>query len=115
LTKAAGTALVQQIAKDTSLHDMQIVSFHPGGVLTESARNVGYNENMGIHFDDGTILEFPKNLPGHFAVWAASKEAAFLHGRFVWANWDMEEIKNGPAGERIQSDKHYLKVGVEGL
>ncbi|KAK2009472.1 NAD(P)-binding protein [Colletotrichum eremochloae] len=108
LTKAAGTALVQQIAKDTSSDDMQIVSFHPGGVLTESARNVGYNENMGIHFDD-------ENLPGHFAVWAASKEAAFLHGRFVWANWDMEEVKNGPVGERIQGDEHYLKVGVEGL
>ncbi|KAH7310723.1 hypothetical protein B0I35DRAFT_397050 [Stachybotrys elegans] len=108
LTKAAGTALVQQIAKDTSSDDMQIVSFHPGGVLTEASRNVGYNENMGIRFDD-------ENLPGHFAVWAASKEAAFLHGRFVWANWDMEEIKNGPVGERIQSDEHYLKVGIEGL
>lgn len=53
LTKNAGTALLQQIAKDTSANDMQIVSFHPGGVLTESARKLGIDENSGIRFDDG--------------------------------------------------------------
>ncbi|KAI9150528.1 Short chain dehydrogenase citE [Paramyrothecium foliicola] len=108
LTKNAGTALMQQIAKDTKVSDMQVVSFHPGGVLTESARKSGVDENSGFRFDD-------ENLPGHFAVWAASPEAAFLHGRFVWANWDMEEIKNGVVGQQIQEDEHFLKVGIEGL
>ncbi|KAK2022433.1 hypothetical protein LX32DRAFT_668024 [Colletotrichum zoysiae] len=106
--KAAGIAPMQQIARDTSLDDMQIARFHPGGVLTESAKIVGYNENRVIDFDD-------ENLPGHFAVWAASKEAALLHERFVWANWDMEEIKNGRVDKRIQDDEHNLKIGVEGL
>jgi hypothetical protein len=32
-------------------------------------------------------------LAGSFAVWAASPEAAFLAGRTVWANWDVEELK----------------------
>lgn len=32
-------------------------------------------------------------LPANFAVWAASPEAKFLHGKFVWANWDVEELK----------------------
>jgi hypothetical protein len=27
------------------------------------------------------------DLPGAFAVWAASKEAEFLHGRYVFASW----------------------------
>jgi NAD(P)-dependent dehydrogenase (short-subunit alcohol dehydrogenase family) len=54
LTKNAGTLLMQQIAKDTSVKDMQIVSFHPGGVLTDMARAAGVDENMGIPFDDGT-------------------------------------------------------------
>jgi NAD(P)-dependent dehydrogenase (short-subunit alcohol dehydrogenase family) len=53
LTKNAGTLLLQQIAKDTKPEDMQIVSFHPGGVLTESARKGGANENSGIKFDHG--------------------------------------------------------------
>jgi hypothetical protein len=26
-------------------------------------------------------------------VWLASPEAAFLKGRLVWANWDVDELK----------------------
>lgn len=32
------------------------------------------------------------NLPAHFSVWLASPEAAFLSGKFVWANWDVDEL-----------------------
>lgn len=53
LTKNATLTLLQQIAKDTKSSDMQIVSFHPGGVLTDAARNAGWDESMGITFDDG--------------------------------------------------------------
>ena len=31
-------------------------------------------------------------LPGDFAVWLASPEAAFLAGKFVWAQWDVDEL-----------------------
>jgi len=39
---------------------MQIVSFHPGGVLTELARNNGITEDL-YEWDN-------ENLPGHFTV-----------------------------------------------
>ncbi|KAL6878816.1 hypothetical protein J3F83DRAFT_258184 [Trichoderma novae-zelandiae] len=107
LTKNAATALVQQIAKDTAVNDMQVVSFHPGGVLTDMARAAGAREDMGIPFDD-------ENLPGQFAVWAASPGAEWLHGRFVWANWDVEEVK-AVLGKQIAEEPNFLKVGVEGL
>ena len=55
------------------------------------------------------------SLPGDFAVWAASDEAAFLHGRFVWASWDVDELRSGQIRERLDSDPNYLKVGVVGL
>lgn len=32
------------------------------------------------------------NLAGNFVVWAASPEADFLKGRFVWSNWDVVEL-----------------------
>jgi hypothetical protein len=32
-------------------------------------------------------------LAGHFAVWLCSEEAKFLRGRFVWCNWDVEELR----------------------
>ncbi|KAH7487166.1 hypothetical protein FOMA001_g5080 [Fusarium oxysporum f. sp. matthiolae] len=108
LTKNASTLLLQQIAQDTRPTDMQIVSFHPGGVLTDSAKRVGGDNLKGLVFDD-------ENLPGHFSVWAATPEARFLHGRFVWANWDVDELKTGPVREQIDTDEHFLKVGVEGL
>ncbi|KAG9255773.1 uncharacterized protein F5Z01DRAFT_699576 [Emericellopsis atlantica] len=106
LTKNAALALVQQIAKDSNPNELRIVSFHPGGILTESARKEGYADS-GFHFDN-------ENLPGHFAVWAASPEATFLHGRFVWANWDVLEMKED-IGKRVHEEEHFLKVGVEGL
>lgn len=33
------------------------------------------------------------SLPASFMVWAASKEARFLSGKFVWTNWDVDELK----------------------
>lgn len=31
-------------------------------------------------------------LPSSFAVWLSSDEATFLRGKFVWCNWDVEEL-----------------------
>ena len=58
---------------------------------------------------------FKEDVPGQFAVWAASPEADFLHGRFVWAGWDVNELKTGGMRKRIDSDPFYLMVGVKGL
>ena len=32
-------------------------------------------------------------LPASFVVWAVSPEAKFLNGKFVWAHWDVDELK----------------------
>jgi hypothetical protein len=51
-------------------------------------------------------------LPAHFSVWLASPEAAFLKGKFVWANWDVDEIK--ALAERIESTNIFT-TGVTGV
>jgi len=33
------------------------------------------------------------DLAAYFTVWLASPEAKFLKGKFVYANWDVEELK----------------------
>jgi hypothetical protein len=33
------------------------------------------------------------SLPASFILWLASPEARFLKGKFLWANWDVEELK----------------------
>jgi hypothetical protein len=49
-------------------------------------------------------------LPGQFAVWLASKEAEFLKGRFLWTNWDVEELMKRKFEFELDSD--LLKSGL---
>ncbi|GKT45449.1 short chain dehydrogenase citE [Colletotrichum spaethianum] len=107
VSKNAGTILIQMIAKDTQPEEMQVINFHPGVVRTSVFISAGVPEDF-YPFDDVT-------LAGNYAVWAASEEARFLHGRFVWAKWDVEELKTGEIGDKIRKNDHYLKVGVVGL
>jgi hypothetical protein len=56
------------------------------------------------------------DLPANFSVWAASPEASWLHGHFVWAHWDVNEMKADPEIQKqLEEDRGYLKIGVQGL
>jgi hypothetical protein len=68
-----------------------------------------------VHFYIHLLITVSEDLPGSFAVWAASPEAAFLHGRFVWAAWDVEELKSGPLREKLENDETFLKITVKGV
>ncbi|TFB01184.1 hypothetical protein CCMA1212_006688 [Trichoderma ghanense] len=107
LTKNSGMLLMQQLARDTPVDKMQIVSFHPGAILSPGAKSGGLDENS-LEWDD-------ISLPSSVAVWAASDEAAFLHGRFIWSAWDVEELQKGPLRKRIETDDKFLRIGVHGL
>ena len=48
-------------------------------------------------------------------MWLTSQEAAFLHGRVVWATWDVNELANGDVRKRIEEDFYFLKESVVGL
>ncbi|WKT51256.1 Short-chain dehydrogenase/reductase SDR [Fusarium oxysporum f. sp. vasinfectum] len=107
LTKASGTLLLQKLADEKDASKTQIVSFHPGAILTDQAREKGMTETT-MNWDD-------VSLPSAFAVWCASGEAAFLHGRFVWSAWDVDELKSGPIRDRLGKDGQFLRIGVHGL
>ncbi|KAM5368658.1 hypothetical protein ACJZ2D_009430 [Fusarium nematophilum] len=107
LTKNSGALLLQQLAREWQASDTQIVSFHPGAIFTPGARGLGLDETS-LEWDD-------ISLPAAVAVWAASAEAAFLHGRFFWANWDVEELLSGELRERLEKDEKFLRIGVHGL
>lgn len=57
---------------------------------------------------------FSEDLPGQFAVWLASKEASYLHGRFLWASWDVEELAKSDVPKRVESDHYFLKTALGG-
>jgi len=107
MSKAAFTGLLGHMADECPVKDVQIVSFHPGILYSEASSR--------IHAQDAFDWdEFA--LPADFSVWAASQEASWLHGRFVWAHWDVDELKADPDVLRqLEQEKGYLKVGVQGL
>ncbi|KAJ3982296.1 short-chain dehydrogenase/reductase [Lentinula detonsa] len=106
-SKAAFAALLGRIADERSVEDVQIISFHPGLLCTEGT--VSYFGQKLPRWDKMA-------LPADFAVWAASKEASWLHGRFVWAHWDVDELRADKAiSTQLEQEKGFLKVAVQGL
>ncbi|KAL4876132.1 hypothetical protein BJY04DRAFT_210794 [Aspergillus karnatakaensis] len=79
--------------------DIHVVNIQPGIIATEV--------NPKITVGPDTV-----ELPAHFLVWLASDEARFLRDKFVWANWDAEELI--ARAEEMQ-DPLLLKVTLKGL
>ncbi|KAF2099058.1 NAD(P)-binding protein [Rhizodiscina lignyota] len=78
-SKAASTKLFDYIAfENPSIH---VVNIQPGIVASEGNRQSG-----------APVLDDPE-LPGHFCVWLVSPEAQFLKSKYVWVNWDVDELK----------------------
>ncbi|OKO89582.1 hypothetical protein PENSUB_13648 [Penicillium subrubescens] len=102
-SKNAAALLLKLMARNVSVDEIHILSFHPGAVLTETARAYGYDENS-LPWDD-------VDIHGHFFVWAASEEAKFLHGRFVYATWDVTELPSAAVRALLDEDSDFLKIG----
>ncbi|KAK0382888.1 hypothetical protein NLU13_8804 [Sarocladium strictum] len=92
---------------------MQIVSFHPGLFWQQEWANMGFKDATG--FDDSGFSLNYFSLQGNFAVWLATPNAAFLHGRFVWASWDVNELSSGVIRKRIDEDPYYLRITMHGV
>ena len=50
------------------------------------------------------------NLPADFAVWLAGPQSDFLHGRYVWAEWDVDELI--ALKEKVEQDPLFLRLGL---
>ncbi|KAG6364586.1 hypothetical protein INS49_006188 [Diaporthe citri] len=107
LTKNSGALLVQQIAAQSDPEKLQVINYHPGVVYAGGWEEAGVPDTL-LPFDD-------VSLAGSEAVWLASPEARFLHGRFVWASWDVDELKSDEIRKTIAEDVEFLKIGVHGL
>lgn len=51
------------------------------------------------------------SLPASFNVWLASPEARFLKGKFLWTNWDVDELK--ARAEELEANTQ-LSIGLVG-
>lgn len=101
-SKAAFAQLMTEFAKEIDEREVRFVSYHPGAVYTEAASE-HFAKEMFEGWEDVV-------LPGQFVVWLASPEANFLNGRFVWAQWDVDELI--AIKEKILGDPFFLKISL---
>ncbi|KAJ0380861.1 hypothetical protein COL26b_000701 [Colletotrichum chrysophilum] len=100
-SKLAQTKIVEFLAAENP--NLFAVNLHPGMVETDIFKKSGAKAEA---------LPMDKvQLPAHFAVWLTSPEAAFLNGRSVWANWDVEELKK--SAKAIEAGPLYTS-GING-
>jgi NAD(P)-dependent dehydrogenase (short-subunit alcohol dehydrogenase family) len=105
--------------------DVRVHNVHPGAVDTEMGKKAA-DGGMKLPQDDGLFSLSPTSpfgpttadcfetveLPAHFIAWILSGEAAFLRSRMVWANWDVEELKEMEG--KIAEDPALLNMGMNG-
>jgi NAD(P)-dependent dehydrogenase (short-subunit alcohol dehydrogenase family) len=65
--------------------NVRFVNVHPGSIESD-----GFTRSGASAPPDGMT---DGKLVGQFFAWLATHEADFLAGRFVWAEWDIEELK----------------------
>ncbi|GAA6019535.1 hypothetical protein JCM10207_003735 [Rhodosporidiobolus poonsookiae] len=66
--------------------DVRTFAIHPGGVDTQLARSI-LPEEVWPH-----LVDTPE-LAGGFVLWLATQDSAdFLRGRYISANWDVDEV-----------------------
>lgn len=101
-SKAAGAQIMQQFAcQYKNDPNVSIFSFHPGAFYTPGV--AAKFAKMDVKWDQ-------EDLPAYFCLWLAGPESRFLHGRFVWANWDVDELI--ALKERLSREERFLTIGL---
>ncbi|KAF0637721.1 hypothetical protein FPSE5266_07380 [Fusarium pseudograminearum] len=83
--------------------ELHVVQIQPGVISTEMTAEAGIADSAT---DDPA-------LAGQLCVWLTSSEAKFLKGKFVWANWDVDELK--ARADEIQNSPTLLKLCLDGV
>ncbi|KAG8161131.1 hypothetical protein KVR01_009395 [Diaporthe batatas] len=67
--------------------DFRFYNVHPGVVASDMLAKSGLESSaQEIPYDE-------PDLAGHFVTWLASPEGDFLRGKYLWVNWDVDELK----------------------
>ncbi|KAK4494424.1 hypothetical protein PRZ48_014722 [Zasmidium cellare] len=82
--------------------ETRVVCLHPGTIETDVLRK-SHNVSGSVPNCDDV------SLPANTMLWLASPEANFVKGKYIWANWNVEEMK-ARAAEIEGSDLLSMKL-----
>ncbi|KAI9883171.1 MAG: hypothetical protein M1823_005065 [Watsoniomyces obsoletus] len=80
----------------------KVFSVHPGIIATDMSAGV-------MHTDD---LPDTAKLPAGFCVWLASGQGDAFKGKFLWASWDVEELKQRE--KELLAEEENLTIALQG-
>jgi NAD(P)-dependent dehydrogenase (short-subunit alcohol dehydrogenase family) len=100
-SKFAATRFFEYVQAENP--QIRVANVHPGVVATQMEAKSRAN---GYEFPMDTI-----DLPANFIVWVASPEAEFTKGKYLWVNWDVDEIK---AAKEEFKDPFFFGLGLVG-
>ncbi|GAB7327384.1 hypothetical protein MBLNU13_g11253t2 [Cladosporium sp. NU13] len=100
-SKAAANQVITHFAFDNPEGNVKFFNIHPGAVHSQMVVDNGLSD-LAVWEDE--------KLPGDFSVWLASPEAEFLNGRFVWAQWDVDELI--ALKGKVAADPTYLTISL---
>ncbi len=73
LSKTSGHLVLQKIAGEVDRKKLQVVTFHPGMILSETSRNAGFDETS-LPWDNGkNPVPDLNNTPALFIIWHRRK------------------------------------------
>ncbi|KAK4580165.1 hypothetical protein LTR86_000368 [Recurvomyces mirabilis] len=101
-SKAAFAQVMQHFASEVKAEEVRLFNLHPGAIWTPLVQGAGIPEEALVWED--------VKLPAHFCTWLAGSEAGFLHGRFLWAQWDVDELLL--LKEKVAADPSLLTLGL---
>ena len=85
VSKLAVSRLVEFLDQEYHTQGLIAISTHPGGVKTEMGTTMP--EEYQVYLCD------EPELPADHMVWLAAERREWLAGRFVLANWDVDELE----------------------
>lgn len=100
-TKLAFARVMLHFANEQPDSGVRVFTVHPGTFYTPIVQKLMPEDAM--YWED-------IDLPAHFFVWLSGPEADFLHGKYVWAHWDVDELLE--IKEKITSDPTFLTMGL---
>ncbi|KAK2610112.1 hypothetical protein N8I77_003567 [Diaporthe amygdali] len=109
-SKAGATKLFEYVHHEHP--EMFVLCLQPG-LVAETGMSPGFeNVASALQMDMANLPWDDVALSGDFVVWAVSPDARFLNGRFVWANWDVDELKDDR--EAILANPQKFTLGLIG-
>lgn len=103
-TKLAICRFVEFVAREYAAQGIVAVASHPGSVVTATSRAMG--EQYQSYLTD------TPELGGGWAVWVAKEKRAWLGGRYVSVQWDVDEFE-GKRKEIEAGDLLKVRMAVD--